>query len=339
MDIIYDKPFKTYDELIELLISRKIIIDNVDFAKRALCGCSYYALVNGYKNTFLSVRGSDDFVPGTKFEDLYTLYLLDTSLNQILFKYILHIERSLKSKLTYLISEKYGVYTDKTLNVSTDPSDYLYKSHYSNSNNKRSNILYKLRECLLKPKNNASLEHYLNDKNHVPAWILSTNIPFGLAIEWYSILKSNDKTTICNQFVSSPDLSIEESKEFLSKALMILREYRNKIAHGNKIFSTYSFSILPKKQILALSYGNLSDTEYNKGLGQNDLLSVLYILIILSDDTYIPSGLINDCNALFCPYINSNILINGKSIFEIFNLPEDIFERLSNILKSKYDTK
>lgn len=194
MSFIYDKPFRTYDQQIEILRSRNIIIEDVDFAKRALCNCSYYALINGYKNTFLSVRGSDNFIEGTKFEHLYTLYFFDTSLNQILFKYILHIERSLKSKISYLISEIYGVYTDTQLTVSRDPVDYLHKSHYSNSNNKRSDILYKLRKCLLEPKHNASLEHYLNNKNHVPPWVLVTNIPLGLAIEWYSILKNNDKT-------------------------------------------------------------------------------------------------------------------------------------------------
>ena len=101
MNIAFDKPFKTYDQQIEILRSRNIIINDIDFAKKALCNCSYYALINGYKNTFLSVKGSDKFIEGTKFEHLYTLYFLDTSLNQILFKYILHIERSLKSKISY----------------------------------------------------------------------------------------------------------------------------------------------------------------------------------------------------------------------------------------------
>ena len=69
----YDKPFKTYDELIELMVSRNILVSDRSFAKRALSNMSYYTLVNGYKNTFLSVNGSDVFVPGTKFEELYKL--------------------------------------------------------------------------------------------------------------------------------------------------------------------------------------------------------------------------------------------------------------------------
>ena len=337
MNIAFDKPFKTYDQQIEILRSRNIIINDIDFAKKALCNCSYYALINGYKNTFLSVKGSDKFIEGTKFEHLYTLYFLDTSLNQILFKYILHIERSLKSKISYLISEKYGVYTDTQLTVSRDPADYLHKSHYSNSNNRRSDILYKLRKCLLEPKHNASLEHYLNNKNHVPAWVLVTNIPLGLVIEWYSILINNDKTTICNQFLPSLQLSVEECKEFLYKSLMLFREYRNRIAHGNRTFNMYGLPILPKKQLLLLSHNNLSKTEYGLGLGQNDLLSVLYALILLSNDKYIATNLMSELYSLFYPYRGDNLFFNGKTIFEIFKLPKDIFNRLSNILQERYN--
>ena len=55
----------------------------------------------------------------------------------------------------------------------------------------------------------------MQHKNHVPAWILVTNIPFGLTIKWYDILKSEDKTIICNEFISDDSLSIEDKKEFL----------------------------------------------------------------------------------------------------------------------------
>ena len=54
-EIIYDKPFKTYDEQIEILLSRNISIPDRDFAYMILSSLSYYTIINGYKNTFLSV--------------------------------------------------------------------------------------------------------------------------------------------------------------------------------------------------------------------------------------------------------------------------------------------
>ena len=50
-EIIYDKPFKTYDEQIEILISRNINIPDPDFARMVLSSLSYYTIINGYKNT------------------------------------------------------------------------------------------------------------------------------------------------------------------------------------------------------------------------------------------------------------------------------------------------
>lgn len=85
--------------------SRHIIIDDKEFALHALQNFSYYGIVNGYKNTFLQVPGTDDFIVGTNFKELYTLHIIDTSLNNIIFKYILFLEKALKSRLSYLISQ------------------------------------------------------------------------------------------------------------------------------------------------------------------------------------------------------------------------------------------
>ena len=42
----FDKPFKTYDEMLRILEDRNIIIKNKDLARRALENFSYYGLLN-----------------------------------------------------------------------------------------------------------------------------------------------------------------------------------------------------------------------------------------------------------------------------------------------------
>ena len=120
----FDKPFKTYEEQIKILESRKIKISNPDFTKQVLSSLSYYTIINGYKNTFLSVPGSDDFVEGTTFDGLYTLHIIDSNLNSIILKYILFVERYLKTRLSYLVSQNYGVYTDPVDFTNTNPADF-----------------------------------------------------------------------------------------------------------------------------------------------------------------------------------------------------------------------
>lgn len=331
---IYDKPFKSYEEMIGIMESRNIIIQDKYFALSALQNFSYYGLVNGYKNTFLQEPHSDMFQKGTRFEELYTLHIIDTSLNSILFKYILYLEKALKSRISYCISQKYGVYTDKDDRSCMNPNDYLYKKNYSNSSKRRINILLRLKECIAHTRNNPIIIHYLNDRNHIPPWILTTNISYGLAIEWYSILKNEDKMNICNSFISPGILSEEETKEFIKKVIDLTKEYRNKIAHGNRTFSILNLPQLPKKQLLTLTYNLLSDEEYNSQIGQNDTLAVLLGVFSTIHDPYIANNLINELEMLLHPYVDTKF--NKHTIFELLGFPSDIFERLKTLLKRLY---
>lgn len=336
MDTEYDKPFKTYDEMISLMEERNIIINDKEFAKKALSNLSYYGLINGYKNTFLRVEGTDDFIEGTKFEELYTINQLDVSLNNIIFKYILYLEHSLKSKVSYIVSKSFGVYTDPDDLTCSNHDDYLCRNNYSTSTGKRNNIVRSLKNCLIENHHNNIIEHYMNTKNHVPPWILTYNVPFGLTIEWYSILKKDEKSYVCNAFLSSDVLSIEDRKEFLRQALLLAREYRNKIAHGNRTFNICGLPVLPKKQLLELSHYAVSSEEYNKGLGQCDLLSILLLLVILLNDKYLCANLLTDLTSLFIPY--EQHLFNNKNIYEVFNLPDDVLIRVNNLIDCTYNT-
>lgn len=329
-NIIYDKPFKTYDELIEIMESRNIEIPDYNFARKVLGSLSYYTIINGYKNTFLSIQGTDNFVDGTNFNELYTLHLIDTSLNNIILKNILFVEQYLKTRISYLVSQNYGVYTDKDDLSNMNQQDYLCRHNYSRSIKTRNNILRQIKNTLSSKRINASVAHYANDKNHVPPWILTTTITFGLTIKWFSILKNEDRKQICDEFIPSNTLTTDEKKEFMTVALSLLREYRNKIAHGNRVFNVSNLPILPKKQLLFLSDNALSETEYNVGFGKNDLFAVILTCFILLDDHYILLNFMNDLHYILNPY--SDTTFNRKTVFEIFDLPNNLFQRLEQVL-------
>ena len=53
-EIVYDKPFKTYKEQIEILKNKyKLNIKNENFALELLITISYYNLINASKESFL----------------------------------------------------------------------------------------------------------------------------------------------------------------------------------------------------------------------------------------------------------------------------------------------
>ena len=99
--ITYDKPFKTYNELIELLRERNVIITNDEATKELLSDLTYYDLINGYKNLY-PYDENDKFTIPIPFYEFYSLHTFDTLINNIIFKYILLIEKSLKSKISAL---------------------------------------------------------------------------------------------------------------------------------------------------------------------------------------------------------------------------------------------
>lgn len=102
----YDKPAKTYSQLIEGLKQKGLVIDTseseiIELLKRN----NYYSVVNGNKEIFLDDSKSEEtFITGTTFNDLMAMYRLDQNIKDFLFQYILEIEVSIKSKLGYVVA-------------------------------------------------------------------------------------------------------------------------------------------------------------------------------------------------------------------------------------------
>lgn len=94
------KPFKTYRQQLAILRSRGLSIPNGSKAMRILERENYYSLINGYKDLFLvrDVTGKsvspEQYIPGTTFDELYSLYTFDRALRNILLEAILKFEIS-----------------------------------------------------------------------------------------------------------------------------------------------------------------------------------------------------------------------------------------------------
>ena len=185
------KPFKTIKEQIEILRSRNILVNDEEFAYQVLTSSSYYSIINGYKHIFLKDTEPETYKDGTELEIMYTLYLIESTLTNTLFKYIIHCERSLKTKIAYLVAREYREFEDK----------YLDESNYSNSNNMRKNVLSSLKDTIKNAKDTTTTYYYRKNHNHVPPWILVNDIPFGKTIKWYSILRKDDKTEIVSKMI------------------------------------------------------------------------------------------------------------------------------------------
>ena len=324
----FDKPFKTYDEMIELLQSRNMVITNSELTKHWLSDSSYYAVINGYKNYF-HLNGNN-FTNPVLIEEIYSLAVLDSLLSRTLLQAILTVELSLKPKVSYIVSKKYGVYTDYN-NISglDDPNDYFCAKNYRNAHDTKNTLLNlkkSLKNTILNRKN-LSVTHYVDNHNHLPLWIAVNSFCLGQMIKFYQILKFSDKDYVANSLVFSPQLTIDEKKDFLISSLKILKEYRNKIAHGNQVFHSSVKGKLPKRFVLDLTNKKIAISDYNKGIGNNDRVSVILILLVLQRDFH---------RKLFCSTILSTlnlmkyVHIQGKSIMNMLGIPEQIIDIIND---------
>ena len=329
----YDKPYKTTDQLLELLSTRGVKISDWDFAKTAIESHSYYTIVNGYKGTFLTEDGLS-YIDGTTFSDLYNLHMIDTDLSSILFKYILFAERELKNRISQMIASKYGVYTDISDKSNNNKDDYLFRNYY-HACEKRNNILLRIKNSMDPNESkyiNAIVMHYATNHNHIPPWIMVTNIPLGMAIEWYYILKPNDKLQICNQFIpSDTGFSDESREEFLLQSFRILKKYRNDIAHGYRVFNCITSDQLSKNYAVYFSRGTLTKSEYKSGYGRSDIYALAIIINSLINDKNVLHNFYNDMYSFFVQY-NSTVLA-GHTLSEALRIPADFVMRLDTIHK------
>lgn len=333
MAIQYDKPFLDYEKMINLMISRGIQVSDRSFAKRALSSLSYYTLVNGYKDTFLSVNGTDSFIEGTTFEQLYTLYQIDNSINAILLKYILRVEIALKSRISYAVAESFGVYTDINDLTNINTNDYLCRNHYSSSSHKRNNTLVKIKKRATASDASDSVKYYITNHNHVPPWILTTTLSFGNCIFWYEVLSKKQKDHVANEFINDT-YNIDDKKAFLTKCLRLLRFFRNHIAHGHKMLNLTWNDVLPQKAYLDLSHSLINTNDLNNNIYTQKGLFAVVVILLLINDTYGKRLFASELLGAINPYIERNVTIAGKSILDIFHLPNDIFNRILNYLST-----
>jgi abortive infection bacteriophage resistance protein len=254
-------------------------------------------VINGYKAFFLNPSkpyAEDDYLEGTSFNDLYTLYLFDREIRMIFFRYILSVESALRSLISYRASEHY----------SDDQEFYLKKSSYSKSsedNHAVERLIGKLQKT-----HDARIDritHYRKDLGTVPFWVLIGTTTFGTLSFFYKLLSSrgvkqlivNDIRTLYEQERQKPlKLTIEK----LTRDLWVLVDFRNVCAHGERFYChqcrrinifpsqtanvTYLLNVLyqylsyEEEQTLQKEMVNfLNDFPITKGLSRRTLKNVM----------------------------------------------------------------
>lgn len=307
------RKYRNTEEILDLLEHYSISTDGIYEAKDIINVYGYYNIVNAYKPLL-----KENY---KKFDYFYHLFKFDHSLKSILLKYILLIEIHYKHILSKTISEEIG----------ESVRDYLNPLNYrSNAKSKLNNAINKIRF------NEKPMSTYFNKKQGIdfPPWIFLKSIPFGNAINIYTISQGGIKDRIANEMITNTkNLTIEDKKRIFKDSIELLRQFRNSMAHGNKIISHYVKKNLNYNDCKKLTKDRyISLEQYNKSIGKCDLLALFLTILILTKQLEDRTQFLFELNSLFndYEYIDNQNFID--IILSISKLPNNFIEIIQDCL-------
>ena len=257
-----EKTFKTLDQQINILKEKGLVINDIDFAKKVLFKENYFFL-SGYRYLFMTKYKEKKFNDGTTFDELYSVFLFDRHIRNLMFKNILIVENNIKSITSYQLSKKYGFKEKDYLNPDNFTKDPMREKQVYD-------VLSKMkRQIRVNGKQHTATQHYMFNYGYIPMWILVKVLSFGLISELYLILKNEDKEAISNFY----EIDTEEMGTYLN----LLSNFRNICAHEDILYDHRTQRLI-------------SDTEFHYKLdipkdeegiykfGKNDLFAMVIIL-------------------------------------------------------------
>lgn len=323
---IYDKPFKTYEEQIKKLKEEyKLNITNDAVAKNLLSTVSYYDLINGYKECFMT---DNEFHKGISIEYLFAFCVYDKNFQNILLKYSIYVENIFKTKLAYIIAKYFGV----------SEKNYLKEENYEISFEKKKKfreVSKNIVKILNHPKTDDPTKYYRENHNHIPPWILLKNVYFNDAIDLYSFLPRALKEKIVKEYYQHEDFKKSEDLELFTSMITIVRKFGNKIAHNAKVI-TYKCTgnaEIHLKNYKKIAINNfLTDMDIKYGKGKRDLFSMILSLIILLNNPSLIVSLINELKLI----LESSPELTDTFV-KISGLPPKLNKRLEHLHKYLFD--
>ena len=241
------KEFMSFDELVALLESRGVEID--DNSRNRLMQESYYAVVNGYKAPFLDTAAmesspEDVYLPGTKFSSIYALFSFDRELRATTFKYLAKAEAMMRTAVVHSFCEAHQGPTDDLYEQSyARPEDMLVaKDHRGNKARLYRKNMTDLTTTLQSKSHSWKpyIAHYANTYGFVPLWVMSNDLTFGNVMHLYQLQKRSEQNKACKIIYEAigndryPFARLTPQK--LLRAFSVLVGFRNICAHDERLY-------------------------------------------------------------------------------------------------------
>lgn len=291
------KKFFTYEQQIQHLKDKNLIIEDEESAIQSLKRYSYYASISAYKDIFKKCRNGD-YKDGTKFSHVMTLYSLDRYLRDTFLHHILIVENRMKSLYGYAFCSLYGGKQSDYLNA----NNYNYLRYQKYINEYLSIVMDQL-----KYPQREHIRYNQENYGEVPFWVLIHVFTFGNISKMYSFSLHPLQSMIAREF------GADVYPKQLISMLQVLSRFRNICAHGERLYSYRTRELIEDMPIHKSLGIQKKSTEYV--CGKRDLFAVMICL-----------------KYLLSPSEFQTFVVQLQSILDMFynQLPTDIVRLIQN---------
>jgi abortive infection bacteriophage resistance protein len=199
------KPFLTYTQQLDKLKEKGLIIENREYAEEKLRQISYFGLINGYKQPFKDANGG--YIKGPRFDDIVELYNFDEGLRSLFLRWVLRVERHIRSLVSYAFTERYGESQEM----------YLNPSNFASGSKNENDSIDKLIKSLADMANNDERQPYLVSQRkahgNVPLWALICGVSFGTLSKFYRYMQQPQQASVAKNF---PNVNSTQLGQILS---------------------------------------------------------------------------------------------------------------------------
>lgn len=301
------KPFLTYPQQIQKLKDKNLTITDDHAAAEVLHHYGYFALISGYKDLFKNPT-TKDYRDGTTLDDVVALYRFDEQLRELTLRYLLQVERHIRSAYSYAFCNQYG----------EGQAAYLTASNYNMAGRVNPQQIQKLidrhlQPFLVKKTDYPYIEHHKQVHGNVPLWVLVNALTFGTLSKLYTLSQSKIQAVISKEFAG-----IREKQ--LGQMLEVLTKFRNVCAHNERLFSYHTKNDIPDLPLHRKMGIPKNGQQYI--CGKHD-----YFALVLTFRYLLPNDAFLTYKKQLSKLISSAVLDNGRlsalDVLRLMGLPEN----------------
>lgn len=253
------KSYKTYDEQVDLLLRRGMLIEDRAVAAKTLARVNYYRL-SGYWYPFrvkCEDGRADDFYPGTRFDDVVALYEFDAKLRGATFEALMPIELAIRTLLGHELGRvDPSAHLDPTL---LGPVAWRGDAH--------AEWLRRYNKSLRRSREDFVAHHKKKYGGQVPVWAAVE------LLDWGSLSRLFEFAPLGVQEAVADACSLRAPQ--LGSWLKVLNVVRNTCAHHGRFFNRVH-AITPKLPAAGVHPDlDAVNADYNRTFGLLTLIQFL----------------------------------------------------------------